>query len=162
MLLGYVIRYPECIMLEVELAIELLKDKTQLQVIDLAGLPPHSTPDFLLIPGGSCDLAIINKELHQLIQEVRDRDGLLAAICNGALVLASAGILVGHQCTHTAIPKYAPIPEFEELLRVATPLFVGSIYVDEDVVISKNIITAKPRATREFAEAVAQKLKITI
>ena len=158
MLRGYVIRYPECIMLEVEPAIALLKDKTQLQVIDLKDLPPGNTPDFLLIPGGSCDHAIIDTNLHALIQEVNHRGGLLGGICNGAVVLASSGVLKGHHCTHTAVPKYAPVPEFEELLRVATPLFVGSIYVDENVVQSKNIITAKPSAADAFAKSVEKAL----
>jgi hypothetical protein len=67
-------------------------------------------------------------------------------------------VLKGRSCTHTVHPKYAPLPEFKELLEVGEPLFSGSTYVDEDVVISSHIITAKPWASHEFAKVILQKL----
>lgn len=157
---GYVITYPECIMAEVEPAIALLRQKTDLKVIALDDLPVETTPDFLVIPGGSCDLAVINKPLHALIQRVNSQNGLLAGICNGALVLASAGVLVGRSVTHTAVPKYAPLPQFKELLEAAEQFFAGSIYVDSDVVHSENILTAKPKASPRFAEEIERFLHL--
>lgn len=132
-------------------------------MIDLKDLPSDITPDYLIIPGGpdgSCDHAILDQNLRSLIRQVNSRSRLLAAICDGVVVLASARVLTGHQCTHTAVSKYAPVPEFEELLRVATPLFEGSTYVDEDIVHSGNIITAKPGAAGAFAKAILRKLKL--
>ena len=95
---GYIIHYPGCIMAEVEPVIELLRHGTDLKIATLDALPKE-IPNFVLIPGGSCDLAIVHSELHTSIRNVDHQGGLLAAICNGALVLASAGILGGHHCT---------------------------------------------------------------
>ena len=141
---GYIVKYPECILEEVLPTVELLDGKIQLKTIELESVRENLACDLLVIPGGSCDSAIVHKELHRLIKKVKVT-GILAGICNGALVLASAGVLEGERCTHTAVLKYAPIPEFKELLAVAEVYFAGSEYVDEDTVISNNIITAKPR-----------------
>ncbi|MEW6713265.1 MAG: DJ-1/PfpI family protein, partial [Candidatus Riflebacteria bacterium] len=81
---------------------------------------------------------------------------VVGGICNGALVLANAGILSNRRCTHTAIPKYAPIPEFQELLDFAEPRFAESVYVDEDVVVDGRLITAKPWAHELFAKRMAE------
>jgi putative intracellular protease/amidase len=91
-------------------------------------------------------------------RRVLKNGGFTAGICNGALVIGSAGVLIGKRCTHTAHPKYAPLPEFKELLDFAEDAFKGSTYVDEDVVIDGNIITAKPYAADSLAKAVAAKV----
>jgi len=67
--------------------------------------------------------------------------------------------LEGEKCTHTAVSKYAPLPEFKELLEVAEKYFTGSEYVDDDIVVSNNVITAKPHAAGKFAEAVLNALE---
>jgi putative intracellular protease/amidase len=157
---GIVIQYPGCIMDEVAPAISKLQRKVQLQIVELAEVVSGLEADFLIIPGGSCDDAIVHTGLHSLIQKVNSKAGLLAGICNGALVLASAGVLKGRQCTHTVHPKYAPLPQFKELLAAAEKLFAGSNYVDEDVVISANVVTAKPRAAEEFAKTVLLQLRL--
>lgn len=151
---GLVVKYPECILDEVKSAIELLQDRVNLDMLELNQINDSLQYDFLVIPGGSCDLAIEHDGLKSLIKKVKTNSGLLAGICNGALVLASAGVLKGEKCTHTAHPKYAPLPEFKELLEVSERLFDGSQYVDEDVVISGKIITAKPHVSDQFAETI--------
>ena len=159
--IGAVVKYQGCILDEVVPAMEALRGKCDLRIIDFeSSLPIDFTPDFLLIPGGSCDQAIHHEELLKMIRGVDSRTGMLAGICNGALILASAGVLKGRSCTHTAHPKYAPLPKFKELLEAAGPLFSGSAYVDEDVVISKHVITAKPWASNEFAKAILEKLDL--
>lgn len=137
----------------------LLKGQALLEILDLERITGAATPDFLIIPGGSCDLAVIHSPLHALIREVNSRNGVLAGICNGAMVLASAGVLHGKSCTHTAHPKYAPLPQFQELLAAADQYFAGSTYLDEDVVCSDNVITAKPRAAMAFAEEVQRRIR---
>ncbi|MEO5668774.1 MAG: DJ-1/PfpI family protein, partial [Bdellovibrionota bacterium] len=134
-MLGFVITYPECIIDEVEPTIALLAGKISLQRVNLDLLPPKGMADFLIIPGGSCDQAVVHSGLHELIQDVLTRDGFVAGICNGAVVLASAGVLKNRRCTHTAHPKYAPLPDFKELLDFAEVVFKDSIYIDEDVVV---------------------------
>ncbi len=145
---------------EVKPTIELLRERSPvrpLKIVDLNSLPSPGTANFLVIPGGSCDQAVIDNNLHELILDTLKRGGFVAGICNGALVLASAGVLKGKRCTHTAHPKYAPLPEFKELLDFAELAFKGSIYVDEDVVIDGQIITSKPHAAERFAKAVEEK-----
>lgn len=95
-------------------------------------------------------------DLNKLLKEVASSSKcVIGAICNGALVLANAGILRGVKCTHTAVPKYASIPEFEELLNFATPRFASSIYMDQDVFVDGRIVTAKPWVPVAFAVQVA-------
>lgn len=93
-----------------------------------------------------------------MICDVDSRNGILAGICNGALILASTGVLKGRNCTHTAHPKYAPSPEFKELLEAVGPLFSGSVFVDGDVVVSEHVITAIPWASHEFARAIVKRV----
>ncbi len=145
---------------EVQPTIAALKNKTHLRVVDLNNLPVDGPIDFVVIPGGSCDEAVVHSDLHNLIRKTVASNGVVAGICNGALVLASAGILKNQKCTHTAHPKYDPLPEFKELLEFANKVFEGSLYIDEDVVIDGNIITAKPHASIEFAKAIVSKLGI--
>jgi putative intracellular protease/amidase len=159
---GCIVKYPNCIIDEVLPTQELLADRVDLRVIDLSEVKHQLSADFLIFPGGSCDEAIVHRELQKLIQKVNSKKGVLAGICNGALVLASAGVLISQNCTHTAHPKYAPLPEFKELLEIAGELFKESTYVDEDVVISDNIITAKPHATQEFARAIGKSLGLKV
>jgi putative intracellular protease/amidase len=157
---GFVVTYPGCIMDEVQPAIAKLQNTTILKIIDLKSLAIDGPVDFIIIPGGSCDEALDNFTLHDLIRKTNESGKVVAGICNGAVVLASAGILKNQKCTHTAHPKYAPMPEFEELLAFADKVFEGSKYIDEDVVIDGKIITAKPQVSVEFAEAIALKLGI--
>ena len=153
-----VIKYPGCIFDEVEPTITLLSKQFLLKIVDLNEISSDLMPDLLIIPGGSCDDPIIHPQLHEVIQSTFLRKKIIATICNGVLVMASAGILKRKNCTHTAHPKYAPLPEFKELLEVASKLFENTVYIDEDVVIDENIISAKPWAALDFAKAIESKL----
>lgn len=157
---GYIIKYPGCIIDEVLPTIEALNKNTNLNIIDLTSVKSDLSADFLVLPGGSCDEAVVHYELHNLIRKTLSSNGIVAGICNGALVLASAGVLKNRKCTHTANQKYAPWPEFKELLEFAEKIFSESVYIDEDVVIDGNIITAKPHAAELFAEAIKRKLAL--
>ncbi len=157
-MLGHIIQYPGCILDEVNPTIALLKDRVDLRKISLSQIKSDLVTEFLIVPGGSCDKALVHKELHKLIQGINKKKSLLAGICNGALVLASAGVLKNRRCTHTAIPKYAPASKYKELLKIADQLFIDSLYTDEDVVVSDNVITAKPWASIKFADAILKQL----
>jgi hypothetical protein len=97
-----------------------------------------------------------NYQPARIVCSTASAENLLCWPSNGALVLANAGILDGRRCTHTATPKYAPLPEFQELIDFATPRFAKSIYVDEDVVVKEKIITAKPWSHALFAARMAE------
>ncbi|GDX82665.1 hypothetical protein LBMAG42_44760 [Deltaproteobacteria bacterium] len=111
----------------------------------------------VLVPGGSPDTVLDDPALHALL---RGAAGPVAAICNGALVLAAAGLLVGRRCTHTARSEWAPLPEFAELLAEAERRFEGSVYVDEDVVEDGPCLTAKPWAAIALGHALARRLGV--
>jgi len=147
---GIVVTYPGCLLAEVEPALAVLGDRASL--VGLEQIPDHAA--FLVLPGGSCEMAMASAPLKALIQRLDREKRLLAGICNGAMVLASAGVLRGHSCTHTAHPKYAPSPEFQELLEAASEHFADSVYLDEDVVVSGHLITAKPWAAQKFGVAI--------
>ncbi len=109
----------------------------------------------VLVPGG--DLAAVwdDAALHTLLRDCVARGGAVSAICNGALLLARAGVLAGRRCTHTCTDRYAPLPEWAPLRAAAGPSLAGTVYVDEDVVEDGPFVTAKPWAAIAFAEVLA-------
>lgn len=111
------------------------------------------TSGALLIPGGDPADALDDPAL--LAALCGPGPAVRAAICNGALLLARAGLLRGRRCTHTAVPRYAERPAFGPLLDAADVLFAGAIYVDEDVVIDGDLLTAKPWAAVRLGAALA-------
>jgi putative intracellular protease/amidase len=170
-----VVLYPACVFFEIAEAISLLSKNSQIIIASPDGKPVRvgegftveatlsyaqvnlSQVRFVLIPGGDCSSVMHSTNLDELLKRAcSEADIFIGGICNGALVLANAGLLKGRRCTHTATPKYAPIPEFQELISFATPRFSGSIYIDEDVVIDERIITAKPWAHSLFARRLAE------
>jgi 4-methyl-5(b-hydroxyethyl)-thiazole monophosphate biosynthesis len=151
---GYVVHYPGCILAEVEPVISLLSES--LKRIELSDVSEELDADYIVVPGGDCEKAVHHAGLLGLIRKIHGEDGLVAGICNGVLVLAVAGILKGKRCTHTAHPKYAPLPEFKDLLEYASVIFKDSIYMDQEVVVDGNIISAKPSAAESFAQTVLE------
>lgn len=168
-----VVLYPDCVFFEIAAAISLLSKNHQIEMASPDGMPVRVGEGFsvqaalsfekvnlavvryILVPGGDCWSVMNLPQLDDLLKRaVSNSKIVIGGICNGALVLANAGILIGRRCTHTAIPKYAPLPEFQELLDFAVPRFAGSIYVDEDVAVDERIITAKPWAHELFAQRI--------
>ena len=166
--------YPGCVFYEIAAAVSVLSGDQKLiiaspngkAVVVQEGFEIHATCKydevdisqlkFALVPGGNCESAINQPDLNTLLKEVSNLpDCLIGGICNGVLVLANAGLLKGVKCTHTAVPKYAPVPDFQELLDFAGPRFASSIYIDQDVVVDGRIVTAKPWAPAAFAVQLA-------
>ena len=99
--------------------------------------------DILLLPGGKAP-AIVRKNEHvlEVVKEFNDQGKLIAAICHGPQVLISAGIMDGRIAT--SYNKVAP--ELKE---------AGATYLDEPVVVDKNIITSrKPKDLKLFMSAI--------
>ena len=85
-----------------------------------------------IIPGG--DISIIdNTDFRMYLQDLKERDILIAGICAGVDVLEKAGIL-------------------DELKSIHS--------LNEDCVCDKNIITARANAYVDFAIEVAKKLDL--
>lgn len=85
-----------------------------------------------IIPGG--DISIINnKEVKNILQELKKKNALIAGICAGVDLLDEAGILKGIKSTHSA---------------------------DEDVVNVSKVITSRANAYVDFAIEVAKELEL--
>lgn len=110
----------------------------------------------VVVPGGDLEAVLESASLDALVASQHARGAAIGGICNGALLLARAGVLDGRRATHTAVPRYAPRPTFDALLALAEPLFARSTYVDEDLVIDGGVVTAKPWAAIAFGEALAR------
>ncbi|MGN0184734.1 MAG: DJ-1/PfpI family protein [Aristaeellaceae bacterium] len=77
----------------------------------------------LILPGGAVS-AVNLREIWELLQQLKDRQALIAGICAGVDVLDAAGILEGVRSTHSE---------------------------DADLVRDGNVITARANAYLDFA-----------
>jgi len=106
--------------------------------------------DAIVIPGGSGSPAHLwdNQKVHQMVRDAYGKGKVVAIICLAPVALANAGLLEGKNATVSSSSN-AP-----EILKEK-----GANYLDEDVVVDGNIITAKgPAAAGEFAEKIIEKL----
>ena len=168
-----IILFPGCIYFEIAEFVAKISNTHRIEVLSPEGKPVRVSEgievvadhayseaslencDFVVVPGGDIYAVANHQDLnHLLLQADKAQTILLGGICNGALVLGQSGILKGKRCTHVCTEKYAPVPEFQELLDFATPFFADSIYIDLDVVVDQQIVTAKPHAFREFADTL--------
>jgi protease I len=107
--------------------------------------------DALILVGGSGSVIYWdNQTVHQLVKHFARPPKLLAAICLATVTLARAGVLKGKEAT--AFKDRNTIDELKK---------GGATYIDKDVVISSNIITASgPKAADKFAKAIATALEV--
>ena len=106
--------------------------------------------DAIVIPGGSGSPQHLwdNQKVHQMVRDAYDKGKVVAIICLAPVALAKAGLLKGKNATVSSSSN-AP-----EILKGK-----GANYLDEDVVVDGNIITARgPAASGEFAEKIIEKL----
>lgn len=87
-----------------------------------------------IIPGGNIS-AIYNADIKAYLQELKERNVLIAGICAGVDVLDNAGILCDVRSTHST---------------------------NEDLVNDKNIITARANVYVDFAIEVAKNLGLFV
>ncbi len=99
----------------------------------LADLDKEQIRSFI-IPGGSIS-EIDNADVKAYLQDLKERDVLIAAICAGVDILDKAGILSDVRSTHSC---------------------------NEDLVNDKNVITARANAYVDFAIEVAEKLGLFV
>jgi putative intracellular protease/amidase len=167
--LAAVLLYPGCIFFEVALAAETLAKTMELRFFtpdgadhassmggvirasgsyaDLAGLQA----DALLIPGGDPGSIIPGGLATAAIRALHDRGAVVAGICAGALVMASAGLLKGIRATHNYTLEFTG----PEAVNFTAPYWEGLIYERSDVVVDGRLITAMPWAYAKFSATVA-------
>ena len=167
------IAYPGCIYLEAAHAVSILSTVSDIVVATPDGKParvgegwmlagdcsfahtPKNVFKCIVIPGGDIYSVKDHLDLDILLQRGHRNGSILGGICNGGLLIAKSGLLKHRQITHTAIERYAPRPEFAELLAYAEPHIADTTYVDRDVVVDSNIVTAKPWASIAFGAQLA-------
>ncbi|MBD3305788.1 DJ-1/PfpI/YhbO family deglycase/protease [candidate division KSB3 bacterium] len=99
--------------------------------------------DALIIPGGySPDYMRRTPEMVTFVKDVHQAGKVVAAICHGGWMLASAGIIQGTRLTSFFAIK-------DDLVNA------GADWIDQDVVSEKNIVTSRtPRDLPVFCKAI--------
>jgi putative intracellular protease/amidase len=103
--------------------------------------------DLLVIPGGDPSKVNDKEKLYSLIKEVNKKDKFIGAICAAPVHLSKAGILNNRKYTTTL-----DINSIEE--------FNVENFIDKNVVIDKNIITAKASGYVDFALELGKKVEV--
>ncbi|MCW3135428.1 MAG: DJ-1/PfpI family protein [Canidatus Methanoxibalbensis ujae] len=106
--------------------------------------------DAIVIVGGAGSKEYLwdDKELRAMVKEAYNKNKVLAAICLSPVVLAKAGILDGKKAT--VFPHKEAIDELKKN---------GAYYVDENVVVSDNVITGRDtESTEEFSLKICDAL----
>ncbi|MBF7083585.1 type 1 glutamine amidotransferase [Desulfallas sp. Bu1-1] len=103
--------------------------------------------DAVIIPGGFApDFMRRDPAMVNLVREVYNRGGVVAAICHGGWMLASAGIVKGKQVTSFFAIK-------DDLINA------GAEYLDREVVVDGNLVTSRmPGDLPAFCKAVLEKM----
>ena len=98
--------------------------------------------------GGSREYLWPNMDLQRLVKDAFDQDKLVTAICISPVVLARAKVLEDRDCT-----------VFKDKESIAELEKYGGLYIDKDVVVDGNIITARdPQAAEKFGHAIVEQL----
>jgi protease I len=103
----------------------------------------------VIFVGGPGALKHLDNEIsYRLAREAAEQGKILAAICIAPVILAKAGALRGKQATvWSSSGERKPIEILEKN---------GAKYINQDVVIDGNVITASgPKAAEEFGQAIA-------
>lgn len=105
--------------------------------------------DAIIVPGGYApDYLRRYPAVLNLVREVFSRNKVVAAICHGGWVLASAGILKGRKATCVSAIK-------DDLINA------GATYLDQEVVQDGNLITSRqPDDLPAFCRAIIGALGI--
>ena len=104
--------------------------------------------DGVIIPGGySPDIVRRCNNTLKFVKNLSENNKLVAAICHGGWVLASAGVIEGKTLTSTSAIK-------DDLINA------GAVWVDEEVVVDKKLVTSRsPRDLPAFLKEIIQELK---
>ncbi len=170
-----VLLYPGCIFFEIALATETLakhlpvlyytpdgqphqgsNGATISSAGDLSALKSASTRA-VLVPGGDPgNLLLHTRSATDALQAQARAGAVIAGICAGNLVMASAGLMQGRRGTHNYTAEHAP----PEKVAAAHDFWRGMHFVRANLVQDGNLITAQPWAYRQYTSAVGRALKV--
>jgi protease I len=101
----------------------------------------------LLVGGIGATIYIEDLIMHKLLNDFKNENKIISAICISPATLARSGVLEGKKATI--------YPGKKELITD-----LGIEYVDDSVVVDGNVITANgPVAAKEFGETIVKKLE---
>ena len=124
-------------------------DMTVKPDLEIENIDTLAFDGLILVGGPGSVIYWDNPKVHQLLKYYARPSRLLASICLAPVTLARAGVLKNKEAT--VYKDRSTLAEFKK----------GSVkYIEKDVVISGNIITASgPQASEKFAIAIAQALE---
>ena len=102
----------------------------------------------VVIPGGYApDFLRRHEEVNRFVKEMFDKGKVVASICHGGWVLASAGVLKGKKATSFSAIK-------DDVVNA------GAQFLDKEVVVDGNLITSRnPYDLPAFCREILKKLK---
>ena len=102
----------------------------------------------VVIPGGYApDFLRRHEEVNRFVKEMFDKGRVVASICHGVWVLASAGVLKGKKATSFSAIK-------DDVVNA------GAQFLDKEVVVDGNLITSRnPYDLPAFCREILTKLK---
>jgi putative intracellular protease/amidase len=133
-------------------SVEQLRDQSGLRMLpDLAlGEVDPAGLTVVLVPGGNPDRAKDDPALLGWLRGADEAGVLVAAICAGVALVASAGLVAGRRITHNCRSPWAP----PGLAETVEHLWTDAL-VEQDrtvgVVRDGNLVSALPNAPVEFA-----------
>lgn len=161
----YILIYNEFAHFEVVLASLFLKSKGEIvtvgtsndEVISEEGfkLIPHMVlsevriddVDLFIVPGGNPKSLANVPGLSEFLVNLNNKNKIIGAICAGPLQLARAGLLKNRKFTTSM-----PVEEYED--------FAGGEYIDCNVIVDGNIVTAKGCGYVDFALILGKVMNI--
>jgi len=104
--------------------------------------------DCVVIPGGYApDILRRHEEVNNFVKEMFTKGKVVASICHGGWVLASAGILKGKTATSFSAIK-------DDVINA------GAKFIDKEVVVDGNLITSRnPYDLPAFCKEIIKQLK---
>lgn len=161
----YVLIYNKFAHFEVVLASLFLKSKGEIITVGISNneviseegfrLIPHTTlgevradeVDLFLIPGGNPESIQNVPGLLELLIDLNQKNKVIGAICAGPLQLARTGLLKNKKFTTSM-----PVDEFKD--------FADGEYIDSNVIVDGNIVTAKGNGYVDFALILGKVMNI--
>jgi len=170
-----VLLYPGCIFFEIALATETLAKHLPVRYYtpdgqphqgsngstissagDLSALKSASTRA-VLVPGGDPRALLLPTAIAtEALQAQAGAGAVVAGICAGNLVMASAGLLQGRRGTHNYTAEYAP----PDKVTATHAFWTGMHFIRANLVQDGNIITAQAWAYRQYTAAVGRALRV--
>lgn len=112
--------------------------------------------DLLIVPGGRG--ARLHARHHpKILQFVRQQQGIVASVCTGAMVLASAGVLDGLEAT-THYSRFDMLREYEAVKVREGVRFVMHDRIATSAGVTAGIDLALALVARLFGEPIAQQI----